>query len=395
MKERIVSFDAFRFILALCVVLGHSYVVLYQVGPSHCGVQNIAVDGFFILSGFLMAASLSKIYLQSLDINNLFIEATKKRFCRLWPEYFFALFIVFVLTGLFFHRYDWYALPFNLVLISQIDKVPGIITGSWYVSVLFWGGAILSYLLLAKQKSAVSFWLPMVIFLSFGYIFPVYNHLSLHGTNLFLFDAYSMGLIKGLMDMAIGMECYFVSQYFKTHDITVKDSYKKYMVMCFEVIGLYLMLYAWTFKGVNKTNFLVLFGYTILFIILYLHKETILKFLSWKMWRPVAPTAYMLFLTHVVWLGIIKSYIPYKNYPETLVYASVMIFCVVFAFICYHAQKWLFAKLKQMLFVPQDNLLEQHIENTMENSGGVMKLQSWIKLKFCNDNLMIGNLNAA
>ena len=364
MQNRILSLDAFRLILALCVLIGHTYVVLYRIGPSKCGVQNIAVDGFFILSGFFMGLGIAKTAFSfHEDINYVFLKGAVKRFCRLWPEYFFALLFVFIMKGIFFHSYEWYALPFNLILISQVDKVPGIVNGSWYVSVLFWGGSFISYLLLTKQKAAFCFYLPMVIFLSFMYIYPVYNHLSLHGTNHFLFGAYSMGFIKGIMDMAIGVECFFVSHYLKSHRINIKKIYKKSIVLLFEGLGLFLMLYAWTFKGVNYTNFLVLFGYVILLIILSLHREIFLSFLSWKKWQYISPVAYMLFLTHVLWLTIIKKYIPYQNYPEWVVYASIVIFCTSFAFVCYYAQKKIFAKLKEMIMIPQPETGAKNVGN--------------------------------
>lgn len=362
MRERIVSFDALRFILALCVLFGHTYVVLFREGPSLIGVQNIAVDGFFIISGYLIALSLSS-KMNSDEVSNIFLQTTCKRFCRLWPEFATALIIVFLLNGLAFGHFDWFSIPFNLILITQINKVPAIVNGSWYISVLFWGGAFVSYVLLSLKNKAVSFYLPLIIFCTFGYIYPTYTHLSLHGTNHFLFDAYSMGWIKGIMDMSIGIECYFVTQYFTHNNFMIRKRYKTFIIQFFEIIGLFLMLYAWTYRGVDKHNFLVLFGYAILIIILALKKETFLKFLSWKIWRPLAPTAYMLYLTHCCWLDIIKRYVLYKNYHEAVVYTSVMIFCCIFAYICYHTQKWLFAKLKHILFIPQVENSSLNIEN--------------------------------
>ena len=356
--NKIYSFDAFRFILALCVVFGHSYVVLFRQGPSLIGVQNIAVDGFFILSGFLMALSLSRNKEKDNDISNVFLAAQKKRFCRLWPEFFFALLVCFLLKGIFFNKFDWYAIPFNLALITQVDKFPWIVNGSWYISVLFWAGALVSYILLSGKKRSISFYLPLIIFLCLGYIYPTFTHLSLHGTNHFLFDAYSMGFIKGIMDMSIGIECYFISKYFAKNKSKIREKYRPYIIRFFEILGLFLMLYAWTAKGVDKNNFLVLFGYIILVIILSLHKETFLKFLSWKMWRPLAPTAYMIFLTHCAWLEIIKKYVSYKNYPETFVYITVVMFCCVFGFVCYYTQKYLFAKIKAFLFDDNAPILE-------------------------------------
>ena len=42
-NRRIVAFDTLRYILALCVLFGHSYLYLYRNGPTLVGMQNIAV----------------------------------------------------------------------------------------------------------------------------------------------------------------------------------------------------------------------------------------------------------------------------------------------------------------------------------------------------------------
>ena len=65
-KQKIYAFDTMRYLLAYCVVLGHTYIMLFK-GDSSIGwcIQNLAVDGFFILSGFLIALS----YFNSISIN--------------------------------------------------------------------------------------------------------------------------------------------------------------------------------------------------------------------------------------------------------------------------------------------------------------------------------------
>lgn len=86
-KQKIYAFDTMRYLLACCVVLGHMYIMLFK-GDSNIGwcIQNLAVDGFFILSGFLIALS----YYNSININNnvdsLVIKSITNKIKRLYPE---------------------------------------------------------------------------------------------------------------------------------------------------------------------------------------------------------------------------------------------------------------------------------------------------------------------
>ena len=150
MKERIVSFDSFRFILVMCVIFGHTFLQLFQRNSEDIlDIQNLAVDGFFILSGFLLASSYNKSPENTVDPAILFIRSTWHRIKRLAPEYLFTL-----LLGnlLYIKRFSPSTFFLNSVFIGQINKVPSVVTGSWYVSVLFWIGCIYSALLFYKKK---------------------------------------------------------------------------------------------------------------------------------------------------------------------------------------------------------------------------------------------------
>ena len=346
--KKILALDTFRFILALCVLFGHTYIVLYRQGKTLIGMQNLAVDGFFILSGFLLALSIAK----NLELNKdfLFQKQIQKRIKRLWPEYFFALVLVIFLSS-FFKNINWLDIPLNLIFISQINKVSGILNGSWYVCVLFWVGSFLSAMLVYKKNISILVTIPLLLFLIFSYIYSNIGHLSIHGSNHLIVNAWSLSLLKGFMDIGLGIELFYLTRFFQNNSINIKSYIITPILFLLEIFGICLFVYAMSSGGPSKKDFIVILGYIFLIPILYLQKEHLLKFLSFSLWKMITPTSYMLYLSHVIWLDIIKKYIPYKEYPQPLVYLIVMVFCITFAFICYHAQKWLFAKLKDILFI--------------------------------------------
>ncbi len=361
-NKRILAFDTLRYILALCVLFGHTYLNLYRDGPTLVGMQNMAVDGFFILSGFLMAFSIVRTKIA--DENEAFLQLTLKRFKRLWPEFMFATVVILLLGMLFLQRYEIFPLIFNVFLLGQVNKIPATINGSWFISVLFFAGTFLQGILIYKKKVAVNFIIPTIVFLCFIYITVKFMHLSLHGSNYFVGDILSVGFIKGLMDIGLGMILYYITEYIGRNSLPIKEKYKPLLCKAFELFAVYLWLYSFLHGGPSKYDLLSLFAFSFIIPILALRKEFWLKFFSWKQWEKLTPTAYMLFLTHIVCLEIIRKYISYKEYPQPLVYFMVMGFCIIFAIICYHSQKWLFAKLKDILFVRNSQTSSQNIKGT-------------------------------
>ncbi|QKJ30984.1 acyltransferase [Mucilaginibacter mali] len=95
------NFDLLRFLLATLVIFSHCYVIyygkLFDIEPGMILTRNqtdlggIAVDFFFIISGFLILQS----YLYSGGI----FKYLKKRFLRIYPGYFVAFVLSILLFG--------------------------------------------------------------------------------------------------------------------------------------------------------------------------------------------------------------------------------------------------------------------------------------------------------
>ncbi len=208
----------------------------------------------------------------------IFLLLTCKRAKRLWSEYFFAIVITFVLSNLFAQKIKLAALPFNLFFISQVNTVPGIVNGSWYVCVLFWVGCVLSALLIHKRETASFVLIPAIGICSFGFLFPSFGSLSLNWKPL-VAGVWSAGFIKGFMDISLGMCLYFFAEYLRGNPFRIRKAMSRPVLIVLEVMALFLMAYAMTRTKVARTDYMALFGFAILIPMLYLQKETLLKFL--------------------------------------------------------------------------------------------------------------------
>lgn len=349
MKERIVSFDALRFILAMCVVFGHTFLVLFRTHAEETlDIQNLAVDGFFILSGFLLALSYNKSQENTPDAATLFIRSTWHRIKRLYPEYLFALLLANLLYIKHFSASDFFL---NSLFIGQINKVPSAINGAWYVSVLFWVGCIYSALLFYKKKTAVYVFIPLLVFFSFSYMYATYSSLSLNANPL-IDNIFSAGFLKGFVGMGIGILLFFLCQ--KMQTLTCSLRYRQLSFLALEIVALVALIYCLSLDIRIKDQYLIYFAYPVILALLYFRKEVLLKFLSCEIWSQLTPSAYMLYLTHHIVIQFTKDYLPYKSFPQISIYILIMVVCVIFGLICQSVCQKSFIGLKKLLFLADE-----------------------------------------
>lgn len=337
-KQMVASLNSLRYVLALCVVLGHIFILCFWNGNPRTvlGLQNLAVDGFFILSGFLLAKSCLKNNPETdEEQQNAFFALTQKRIKRLWPEFMFATVFTLALAALFHMHVKQHDLLFNMVFLAQINNIPGIINGSWYISVLFYVGLFYSFLLIRSRKYRFIVTAGAVFF-SLSYLYAHFGNLSLNAFPL-IGGFLSAGFIKGIMDIGLGILLFQFAAFIHTNPLSVKQKYLPTVFIVLECLGIFLTVYAMVHAKINQNDFLALFGFSILIPQLYYRKETILKFLSFKFWDAFSDSAYMLFLTHVVLVEVIKSKWTLPRAPQT--YLALILFCTVCAKILYILQK--------------------------------------------------------
>jgi peptidoglycan/LPS O-acetylase OafA/YrhL len=323
------SIDTLRFLLTLAVVVGHAFLSLVRQGNELWALQNIAVDGFFVISGYFIANSCSK-RLCSISVGNewnVFTSFTFHRFKRLWIEYAFAVVITIILSALVFHKTNTSTLPLNLLLITQINRVGGIINGSWYISVLFWEGALISWFLICFREEIGRFVIYAGAFLSFAYLYGVYGNLSINAYPL-LFNFLSAGFLKGFMDMGLGIAVYEFCQKF------CKIRKNKLVIEFLESVALIFIVYSMA-GTLGHRDFLGVIGFAILMGLLSFKEGFIYKFLNLKFWSEFNKSSYMLYLTHGELLLLLGNYMNFHEYHRSFVYLIAGISCVAWGWICF------------------------------------------------------------
>lgn len=345
--QKIIALDSLRFLLALCVVIGHTFIAIFRQSDAQLWcLQNLAVDGFFVLSGFLLAVSCTKYTHFTSDT---FTNVIGKKICRLWPEYAFAILFALLVSIVFGTHVDASALPLNFIFLSNINKIPGIVGGSWYMSVLFWCSVLYIGLLLGRKSIASQIMLFVIPFVAFTLIYSTYIGLSLNGYPL-MWNAVSAGMFKGLMDMGLGICAYQVSKSLSCSDIKLKNSKITFAII--ELVALGILIPLMNYHHLSQKEYFVPLAFAILVPLIYFRKEFFTKFLSWRGWKVFSPFSYMIFLTHCTMLNVLSQYkeilLMYNKY---FVYLGVLILAVLLGAICWWLCQKLFNSLSKLIFI--------------------------------------------
>jgi peptidoglycan/LPS O-acetylase OafA/YrhL len=198
--------DGIRGLLAVFVALSHIYGALtgYAPGRPFEGAY-LAVDMFFVMSGFVLAKSLE-------FQKEKWIFFFLKRLARLWPLHFLG--VVLVLVVLHFNELRnqyvpdyWSYLNVNSIIkniffLENIGLSKDVLINdpSWSISIEFWVGVSLLYFF---QKFNLK-WSALLISLASYYVVVNKFGGSL-AANQNIYDGVNAGLLRGIGGIALGL----------------------------------------------------------------------------------------------------------------------------------------------------------------------------------------------
>lgn len=352
--KKILAFDSLRFIACMIIVVYHAGINIYGYDTPMCFKSaGLAVEVFFVLSGFLLANS----YYKSLTNGLSGLENSKNYFLtrikRLYPEYIFALLLCLLLIPSFVGHINTQTFLLNAFMMGGWGGVPNILDGIWYVVVLFWGGTLCFNLLSLYKEKATCFILPTLSCLCLFYLINNGYTLTGHQTPI-EFGLLSRGTIRGFLGITVGIYCFQLCQYIKTLNIQFRQKLLSILLFVLEFISVILMVRLILFRnGQDLADYNIYFYTSYIIGLLYFGKEKLLKFLSWKIWKPFVNLSYIIYLTHLILLPVLRTKWPeLASMPMYKMYPIIVIACTGFGAVCYYAQKYLFNKIKYIFLIP-------------------------------------------
>ena len=226
-----------------CILIIALHVGFYHEGDWHFGGGSIAVDFFFIVSGYLFINTISKLKYKGIqDCLDFCLKKVKKFFPYVLFLWILAIPLLIVYKG--YTDYDFlngfYCLLFFPMRAVKTDSVFGI---TWYIIVLIEIETIMFPILLKYKEKLLYYFCPLIILLLGGYIFI--NHYSLaEPWGLSILSRW--GFLRGFFDLNIGIFLYVLINKMKKIKYT---KFSRILLTLFEFAG-----YLSTFYIVNLPN---------------------------------------------------------------------------------------------------------------------------------------------
>lgn len=212
-KARNGKVDFYKFIFSIVVILyhfGNAVKYDYKLFPR----GYIAVEFFFIVSGFLFAKSLSKYEYNKDTLIKNSLSFMGKKYRSFLPYHFFVCIATFALCCI---SYGWSfkELCFNVInSLSDIFLVQmcgishmSLLGHEWYLSAMILAMFILTPILIKFRRNYSCYMAPIIAFVILGLLSNNYGTLNtVKAWNGFVYS----GLLRAIAEISLGCICYAI-----------------------------------------------------------------------------------------------------------------------------------------------------------------------------------------
>ncbi len=216
MKQKNAAIDLLKFLFAMMILLFHGgknlpgQVSLFPNG-------RIGVEFFFLVSGYLMAASAARLQApegEKLSVWRSTASFIGHKIARLSPDVFIAWFVAYGVTmaargyGFTTAVLKLFSGLFELLFLQRAGFVGQVsVNGAtWYLSGMLLAMALLVPLLLTKRDCYLHWFAPLAAILLYGYLNQIWQN-GLAGTVGWGGFA-TKGLLRALAGLNLGVVCY-------------------------------------------------------------------------------------------------------------------------------------------------------------------------------------------
>ena len=245
-KQKNGKIELLRFLFSIGVLIFHiQKYISGEIAPK-AGIHfslfyygSMGVEFFFIVSGFLMAASVyfANAQQREIPLGNATFQFIKNKFVSLIPMRLIVFVLLFVSTvfcnswtiGTIIKKLISCIPGFFLVQMSGLG-VPYLNHIEWYLSAMLIGMFIL-YPLLRKNFDVFSkIVAPLVSVLILGYMFKTYGRLT--GVNAWDGLCYRP-MLRSIAELSLGVVCFVICQHLKDMKLS---GFQRLIFTCFEAL---------------------------------------------------------------------------------------------------------------------------------------------------------------
>ena len=337
---------------------------------------EVAVDLFFILSGFFL--------LLTFDKNKTICGFLKAKIFRLYPVFIYMLILAFVFHFFGLLHFDLYNNILALFGFSGTGLAfdSGNIVSFWYVSSMLWGLLLYFYILKYYDKKHINLFAALVIF--FSYTFMIHANNGIIRNHLVTYsNCFNSGLLRALGGISIG---YLIAYWYKNNIENINKYIPSIKSMLFltivEFLCLFFIINNLMFHKIKFNNdFIFIIIFTLIVIIFLINKGFISKILNNDIWVQIGKYTFSLYMTHSMVIRIFK-YALWKTTHDffaihpILNIAIVLISVLLFGIFTYH---FIEIPAKKYLTTKFCNVPQTHVAAERER-GRVITLVNFLKI---------------
>lgn len=337
MCKRNRTIDVMRLLFSIIIVLFHSKSFLSEFRPFSGGF--LAVEFYFLVSGFLMAQSSLKY--EGNNIGNETKEFIMKKAGSVFPEMAVAWVIGFIITewnreyiniGLLAKDFLIGLLDMTFLRSSGLRGI-GINSVVWYLSAVILSMMILFPLLIKNRNVFMNILAPLIAIFLLGYLCKTYGTINSPSkwTGLFY-----KGFLRGMAEIALGCVCWEKSQSIKRVEFT---SLGKYILTGIE-IGCYIFSIYWMWgHTTSKMDFIILALLAIAITISFSEKSFTYDWFLSEKYAFCGKLSLYIYLGHGYWASNLIKIFPEMTEKQFLV---TYIFLVIVTVLVIHIiSKWI------------------------------------------------------
>lgn len=330
-KEYLVenSIYFWRIIFTCLIALLH-FNNVYSLGYSRfniVGGQYIAVEFFFIVSGYLMYKSFSKASKKS----SFFGQYNLKRFKRLFPIFISALIVNFIFYC-YFNHLDFKSLcdllhscffEFFMLHMAGLNNQIIINGPGWYVSALLISGFIVSYFLAFHEKTYKRIIMPLSIMIIYSYFYRMQSGGGGIGVYALTEGVYlNHAIMRAIAGINLGILAFDFSNIIKEKQMNVK------LLTVLETLLYALIIFSMFKTQRNNADFIKIFLLFLAISISFSHPIYTGKMVKSALVKLSAIT-YSVYLTH----NIFRSYLFPMFFPTTVYSLKILTLYFIIIFI--------------------------------------------------------------
>lgn len=338
--QKIKNIEFLRLLFMLAIVLMHYTSKSFKLIDiesiehiaRHLSNAGKAVDGFFIISGFLLYLTFKN--------STTIIDFIKKKILRLSPVIIYSV-IVGLVASLFglmhfsFHSALMTITFTNVLTDMSVGNWNGLAV-TWYVSVLFWVSLLYFYLMKNFDKKYTNLVIGILSFVSYYVALKVHQG-SLRDPHETFLGIINIGFLRGFGGIGLG---YFIAQWYKDNYTSIENKIcsvkQKWGYTLLEVIFLSaVFLELFILNSQYKYNFAIVIDMVLLFILFLLKRGYVSQFFDNNFVVNLSKYTYSIYVTHLLLFRLMKNFI-LNSANEWYLFPVLLVSAIVLGVFTYH-----------------------------------------------------------